>query len=360
MFLSVLSYHQVMPSFLDFMFSYGRQQHAQDFHFSGFRHESRLAVADRGLIVPELDRSGRRIQLCYSLRSVETSSSQPKWPWSVRQLALYHSFDLESGKSTWIVVKGDQLMKNRLMSATKSPNVKDLRCFGSLHDSFSSALATHLLYCDWSAENWRWYINFLEEQVQDITRRTVDVTVSKPVDPVKAIAPFSKSLKMLFHSNKKSRTFTFGRKNTHPQQITPIPLSTVQTVPVGPPAPPQRPPEPIDENSENDQEGFSFGDLQRIQFIEEKANETLLVLKTNANVLAELRDYYSSMMKSEDCPQDLRQQCKGSFARFESRVGSVQHDLLMQQSRLETLLRLLGDRKTLVCHFVRHPFPIIC
>jgi hypothetical protein len=340
-----------MPSFLDFVFSYGRQQHAQDFHFSGFRHESCLALADRRLKVPELDRSGRRIQLCYSFRSVETSSSQPKWPWSVRQLAIYHSFDLESGKSTWIMVKGDQLMKKRLTSASASPNVEELRCFGSLHDSFSSALATHILFCDWSAENWRWYINFLEEQVQDITRRTVDVTVSKPLDPIKAIAPFSKSIQTLFHGNRKSRTFTFGRKAPRSRQTTLIPMSTVQTTPVRPPAPPQRPPEPIDEKGEDDHDGFSFGDLQRIQFIEEKANEALLVLKTNTTVLTELRDYYNSAMQSEDWPQDLRQHCNGNFARFGSRVGSVQHDLQMQLSRLEALLRLLADRKTLVRPF---------
>jgi hypothetical protein len=341
-----------MPSFLDFVFSYGRQQHAQDFHFSGFRHDSRLAVAGRELKVPQLDRSGRRIQLCYSLRSVEKVPTQPKWPWSVRQLALYHSFDIESGKSTWIVVKGDLLMKDRLTSATKSPDVKDLRNFGSLHDALSSALATHLLFCDWSAEDWRWYINFLEEQVQDITRKTVDVAVSKPLDPIKAIAPFSMSIQNLFHSTRKSRTFTFGRKNTLPGQATPIHMSSVRTVPVGAPAPPQQPPEPIDEKGEDDHDGFSFGDLQRIQFIEEKANETLLVLKTNINVLAELRDYYKSVIQSEDCPKDLEQQCSGHFSQFESHVGSVQHDLRMQQSRLETLLRLLADRKTLVCLFL--------
>lgn len=348
MFLSVLSYHQVMPSFLDFAFSYGRQQHAQDFHFGAFRHESRLAVADRGLKVPELGRSGRRLQLSYSLRSVEPSSSHHKWPWSIRQIASYHSFDLEGGQSTWIVVKGDQLMKERLMSATESPNVNDLRRFGTLHECFSSALATHLLLCDWSAENWRWYINFLEEQVQDITRTTVDVAVSKPLDPISAIAPFSMAIQNMFHSKKKWRTFSFGRRSTQREQITLSPLSAVRAEPVGPPAPPQRPPEPIDEKGEDEHEGFSFGDLQRTQFIEEKANETLLVLKTNINVLAELKDYYNSVMQSEDCPQEMREQCKAGFIRFDSRVGSVQHDLRMQQSRLEALLRLLADRKTLV------------
>jgi hypothetical protein len=346
--LYLMSYHQVMPSFLDFMLSYGRHQHAKDFHFSGLRHESRLAIADRGLKVPELGRSGRRIQLCYSFRSVEPSSRQAKWPWSVRQTAAYHSFDLESGQATWIVVKGDQLMRDRLTSATKSSHLADLRSFRVLQDSMSSALATHLIFCDWSAENWRWYINFLEEEVQAITRTTVDVEVSKPLDPISAIAPFSNTLQGLFRIERKSRTFSFGRKKAHAQQKRLPPLSAVPAIPLGPHEPPERPPEPIEEKAEDGHEGFSFGDLQRIQFIEEQANEAVLVLKTNRNVMTELRDYYSWVIQSEDCPPDVKQHCRDRFARFESRIAGGQHDLRMQESRVETLLRLLADRKTLV------------
>jgi hypothetical protein len=348
MYSSLMTYHQVMPSFLDFILSFGRHQHAQDFHFGGFRHESCLADATRGLNVPELGRSGRRIQLCYSFRSVEHSSRQAQWPWSVRQTAAYHSFDLESGQSTWIMVKGDRLMKERFTSATKSPYLGDLRSFGSLQSSLCSALATHLVLVDWSAENWRWFINFLEEQVQAITRRTVDVVVSKPVDPISAISPLAPSPQGFFPNKQRSRTFTFGRKNTHMQQNTPLPMPAVQGVPSGPPEPPERPPEPIEEKGEDGHEGFSFGDLQRIQFIEEQANETLLVLKTNTNVLTELQQFYWSFIQSDDCPRDIKQDCRDGFARFESRIASVKHDLQMQQSRVETLLRLLADRKTLV------------
>jgi hypothetical protein len=343
-----MTYHQVMPSFLDFMLSYGRHQHAQDFHFSGLRHESRLAIAESGFKVPELGRSGRRIQLCYSFRSVEPSPKQANWPWSVRQTATYHSFDLESGQSTWIVVKGNELMRERLTSATRAPNLPNLRSFRTLKDSMCSALATHLIFCDWSAENWRWYVNFLEEEVQAITRTTVDVAVSKPLDPISAIAPFSETLQEVYHIKQKSRTFSFGRKNTVPQQKALAPLTSVRAIPLGPPEPPERPPEPIEVKKENGHEGFSFSDLQRIQFIEEQANEALLVLKTNSIVMTELRDNYGSVMQSEDCPQDLKTNCKDPFARFQSRTASLQHDLRMEQSRVETLLRLLADRKTLV------------
>lgn len=352
MYLSLMTYHQVMPSFLDFVLSYGRHQHAQDFHFGGFKHDSGLPLVQRGLRVPELGRSGRRIQLCYSFRSVEPSARQINWPWSVRQTATYHSLDLESGQSTWIVVKGDQLMHERLTSATKSPHVADLRSFRTLRDSISSSFATHLIFCDWSAENWRWYINFLEDQVQGTTRRTMDIAVSKPIDPISPIESSSILLHSSLHEEAKPRPSRFSWKSTHRQHSTLSPLPAVRSVSSGPPEPPERPPEVASKREEDGRGGFSFEDLQRIQFIEEQANETLLVLKTNMNVLTELTEHYSSVMQSEGCPQEIKQHCRGLFAHFESRVVSTQHDLRMQQSRVETLLRILADRKTLVCIFL--------
>lgn len=340
-----------MPSFLDFIFSFGRHQHSPEIHFGGFRHESCLTDSSRGLKAPEPGRSGCRIQLCYILRTAEIPRHhQQQQQWSLRQTAAYHSLDLENGQSTWIVVKGDQLMQERLTSVTKSPHLKDLRNFGTLQDTLLSALGTHLVLCDWSAENWRWYINFLEKQVQATTRSTVDVSVSKPLDPVSAVSPFSESLQSFFPNKQRSRTFTFGRGNSSMQQKAPLPTSAARNIPPGPPGPPEppeRPPEPIEEK-EDGHEGFTFGDLQRIQVIEEQANEALLVLRTNSNVLTEMRGYYGSFMHSNDCPLDIQQHCQDGYARFESRIASILHDLQMQQSRVESLLRLLADRKSLV------------
>jgi hypothetical protein len=164
------TYHQVMPAFADFLFPFGRQQYAQDFHFSGFCHTTRLAVGQRGLKLPEIGRSGRDIQMCYNLKSVEPSKSQPQWPWSVRHTAVYHSFDVESGNSFWVFVKGDQLMKKRIEAATRTDGSEALTSFSSLGACFASALAAHLVVFDWCRENWRWYINFLENGLQKSTR----------------------------------------------------------------------------------------------------------------------------------------------------------------------------------------------
>lgn len=93
---------------------------------------------------------------------------------------------------------------------------------------------------------------------------------------------------------------------------------------------------------------FSFSDLQKINFIEEKAKETLFVLKTNINVLTELREHYQFIADSEHFSQELKSKCKGDVLRFDKRIAVVVNDHRMQQSRVETLLSLLDAWKSLV------------
>src|ERR1700731_4228660 len=78
----MLTYYQVMPAYLDFIFPFGLQEYAQDFHFSGFREETHLLLAEKSLQITELGRSGRDMCMCYSLKSVERSEAQD-WPWSI-------------------------------------------------------------------------------------------------------------------------------------------------------------------------------------------------------------------------------------------------------------------------------------
>ena len=97
-----------------------------------------------------------------------------------------------------------------------------------------------------------------------------------------------------------------------------------------------------------DPQEFSFSDLQRLQFIEEKAKETLLVLKINVNILTDLKQYYKSLVDSEGWPKDLIRNGARNIHRFETRLDSFKSNIHMQQLRVETLLQLLTDRKSLV------------
>jgi hypothetical protein len=170
MLLRTLSYHQVMPSYLDFIFVFGSQSEPRDLRYSGFREQTLLSSPARGLSVPSLGRSGRQFQLCYNLKAVacisplETPTKQKRW--SIRQAAFHHQFDVVEGTTLWIVTKGDLEIKDRVEDMTGLDGRLDDRAFGTLQECFQSSLAVHLLYCQWSVEEWRWYVQWLEDIIE--------------------------------------------------------------------------------------------------------------------------------------------------------------------------------------------------
>lgn len=386
MLMSVLTYHQVMPAFLDFLFPFGLQGYSQDFDFSGFRQQTTLSDFDRLLTIPEVGRSGRGYQFCYSLKAVEESRSEIEWPWSIRQTAIHHSFDVDHGRANWIVIKGDQLMKNRIRLAIKDTGLtgtSDLHC---VDRAFVSTLVIHMVICDWSCESWRWYINFLREKFQGTTRGTVTSIVEESSTPASKImlepgrqcncfrrqtslstpksrktrmraSPWSRVLKNTYTTAAFSRTTTkmTNDEQEQPSRITSTPFKTSTTV--APPGLQASPASPCDitDHVESSPSEYSFDDWQKAQFIEEKANDVLLVLKTNMQVLADLRQYYHENAYCEDWPRELKLRCSSDISRFEKYIIGVEKKHQMQQQRVELLLRSMADRKSLV-----HPWITSC
>lgn len=353
-----------MPSFLDFLFSFGAQHHAKDFYFTGFRHNTHLSAPEKNLAIPTLGRSGRILQLCYSLRSVEASKDQEKWPWSIRGTAAHHTFDFETGRTNWLIVKGEggASMKERIITETSSQSGYAVNKYDTRDQAFSSSMSTHLLLCNWSVENWRWYINFMEQEVQEITRKTLSVKVAKPqaeskpkllwirtdtgvlVPPNKTST--SKSLKSL--TTKRQPTFPPVKMAEKPSTQNP----SAPPGPTGPPGPPGPPPSMLPPASNNDpfqpDSEFSFEDLQRIEYIEEHANQALLVITLNSSILLALSQHYESVVESKSLPHDIKTKCAIDFRHFVDRISDISAETQRQKARVETLLCLLGDRKALV------------
>lgn len=334
-----------MPAFLDFLFPFGKQQYMQGFHFSGFRHEDRLSTGRRGLDIQELGRTGRDIRVCYGLKSVEPSRARDDWPWSIRQTATYHSLDVETGKSLWIIIKADQLIKRRMEAATKPRGTYRIDSFGSSINALTSSLSAHLILFDWCGENWRWYINFLEQGLENTTRRTRLIRFDTPTSVLT-----KNSITLQGNQDVASSSLTTEKTGlslssqhaTHQSRRAPQKQS-----------PPTILPEPtatsvLAAEQSDGEADFSFSDLQHVQFLEEKVNEILLVLEANINVISELKEHYQEVVASEDFPYVLRQECAGDIKRFWQGITSTVSDLRMQYSRTKTLLQTLTDRKSLV------------
>ena len=370
------THFQVMPEFVEFLFPFGFRSYAQDFYFSGFRQRTQLAEQGRNA-TPNPKPTDKRFQICFNLKSVEPSDSDV---WSIRHCAVHHSFDLREVRTSWIILKGDELMKRRIESATSDRGPHQPSEFDSLSGAFKASLQTHLIFCDWSAENWRWYINSLEDKFQAMTRRTFSAPLHVPfllpaatdqfeLKPrtntqrtnTSKISMFSRTLTQM--TEKASPRTAIKHQKSAPQTYENPETGISQPLPPGEEDDeegddePQSPRRPNDVKVEDETREFSFSKLRKVHQVAEKANEAVLVLRQNIIVLTQLRQYYRSISRRKDFPRDLAKSCKDAIDEFELRMDGVENDLQTQILRLETLLRLLEDRKTLVRHTIQSTEP---
>ena len=174
MLVRILTYYQVMPNFLDFLLLFGSHQHSREKGFSGFRAE--LMFDRQSLQVDDLGRSGRYFQLCYNLKTIakqmnSIQSTDSDCQWSVRQGAIHHQFDACKGTALWIITRAGLDIKKRIESMTGKSGRDEERAFQTPEHCFRSSLAVHLLLCHWSSENWRSYLQWLEDSVANEVRK---------------------------------------------------------------------------------------------------------------------------------------------------------------------------------------------
>ncbi|KAK5729694.1 hypothetical protein LTR17_011771 [Elasticomyces elasticus] len=334
-----------MPAFLDFTFPFGRQHNARDFHFSGFRSNSHTLTLEKSLWIPELGRSGLQIEMCYSLKSVERSSD-PQQPWAIRQCSVYHAYDMQRHRMTWIMIKANRLIQKAVTQRLQETS--DMYCDATRgSQTLACALVVHQTLASWADENWHWYINDLEVAVHQRTIRTVciplesTVTGTEPTTiaytrPPNQTRPKARSWSL--HSLRK------GMRSAS----TYFPWRTGE-IAVGGLITETRPEdfhavqEPGDARAIDD---FTFDDMQQMQYFEERANEALWVLKSNSNVLKDLDREYASLPSGMS---EIKTMGEGTeLDDFSRSIQDVTKDLMMQESRVESLLRLLADRKTLL------------
>jgi len=350
--LSVLcTYHMLSPIFLELLFLFGKQNYAKDFYLSGFRSMENFSQSVNNILsLPNLGRSGLDFQLCYNLRSVESTLYPEDWPWSIRQTMVHHSFDTRTGRTIWLMVKGNKLIRERFSKALKIPQSSDLNCFSTQLETFSASLTVHLILCEWSRENWASYISFIEDQFQRKTRSALNTPTIQHGHRIKPSEPPIRSTTvpsppMINQGTRRANTvlsptavlrglrrFTFletkGSSVVLDTDITDAPS--------------------IRSKVEIERPSFCLDDLLSIQDLEEKANETLLVMNSNISIMEDIRNYYISLLENHDFPTPLQTDAKHTVNRFAGGVKSVIHDLELQKARLQTLSTMIADRKAMV------------
>jgi hypothetical protein len=274
-------------------------------------------------------------------------------PWSIRHTAVYHSLDLETGKAFWIIVKGDELIKERIRDSVGSSRIpKQVDELDSKGNAFATSLDTHMVICDWCSEHWRWYISYLEEMLRKKTGLSLAVMLDSPQSPGTEKSRKVATTSTLLHAFSEKRGWSNSTLKTSP--TSPKQSLNSSTGPfIGPPPPPDSPlcsnalhssqMQPVVSNH------YSFTDFQEVQLTAERVNEVLLVLESNISVLTKVQEHYHTVSQSEHWPKELHHDRRIWLGRFEKRITSIINDLQTQQSRATTLLRLVTDRKALVC-----------
>ena len=354
---------QFMPEYIDFILSFGERHIADDFCSPGFRQRTYLTSHHyvSGSIPSTVET--KWFQICYTLKSVEPSDTDG---WSIRQCAIHHTFDLTTGQIAWAVVKGNDLIKRRIESAAGDGGSLQAVNFHTIDRAFEASLRTHLFFCDWSIEHWRWYLNSLEKKFQETAGNALSAPInadqfrmrSRTNTQVTAKSKQSILDRILTPTSYKDSIPPAA--NYHPQ------ASRTYLNPETGYVQPQPPAE--DEDDDGDQPGldasnpddetrdFSFGRLRNVHGIARNVDEALLVLKQNIVVLAQLKAYYGRISRRKKFPTEVASSCGDAIEDFQSWVEGIENDMQMQVLRLGTLLTLIEDRKTLV----HTPYPNKC
>ena len=287
-------------------------------------------------------------------------SSQGGWPWSSRDCIINHAFDLENIRTTWVMIKGDALIKDRIESATKYRSPAELSSLQTLDRAFASTLITHLIVVFWASENWDQFISFIESKFHEISRRTVSNEIDIPPMIVKEIrsdpSPRSNrtetglsprsvtsgsfcrpparidSFKSMF---KKSRDLLTQQDDYMETGLNHFSLPAIK--------------ETVRVNFETrGQQGFSFGDLQALHHLHDKAKEAILILLLNKKIMSQLSQFYRTTVGSSQFPVAISRSCKDDLKSFESRIEEIKDDLHSYVMKLETLVEYIAECKTLV------------
>lgn len=341
----LFTFFQVMPQFMTCIIPFGQREHSHDGTTTSFQSWNRLQKTSCGVQVSGVGRSGQRLEHCYGLRSVERANSQPEWPWSTRLCSVHHSMDLEFGTSNFVVVKANKLIQ-RLIEDTAAAEPTDHKSSSSMPVlSLVYALQVHSLIVTWCGNNWPQYVEFLAGTLQDMTRSTLAATLEK--EQVQLVSQDNDMELPTHMSTHHSYDLELDEKPARLRRIASSFRSHVDRIPTFKSERSTKQAMPSIERVPVAHHTFSFKDLPRIHFIEEKVNEALDILENNEEVLDDLKCDYELVFSARPELQNSSE-CETALAQFVKTVAAVQKGMRRQRTRLERILKLLASRKALV------------
>jgi hypothetical protein len=338
MFKYLCTYQQIPPSFLSCLYSFRRSHSAQEWrNLPQFNDDNTLLSAEDDILPLErMGLSGREIRYSFVLRSVESSSSIPNRSWGIRQLAVYHSFDIKNGQSFWVTCKGNSLNEELFQEALNENKSLQSSVLKSVPQAFSSSLEALTMLIDWCDDDWIFYINELFDGIKPLVDKARTPAIkdeSVITKDVKIITGLAES-----PSQRLSHMTSLESGSTHSQ-------SNEKEDPWG------------DLNDRVKRlerlEVFSFDELQKLQQGLETIQEALLVLKLNNQVIRQIREHYQCLMTQYRLPalKEIKKGCGDSFLQYCRHSRNIEANVDAHQAQLNALLLLVKESKEMVSYW---------
>ena len=216
---------------------------------------------------------------------------------------------------------------------------------------------------DWAAENWENFIDFIDEKHHEISRRAISDEIDIPPTIIRSdkSSSFQESKQTRTDLGARSVTLGLSRIPHHPPES---PTSILKKDKGSPPItvtawdaeakdvlPTTKKTMRVDFDSRGQQD-FCFSDLQKLQFIQDKANEAILVLKLNTRVTAQIWNFYCIALPLQQA--SITGQREEDLKVFASRTEVLQDDLNTFVLKLETLVESIAGSKQLVSDPICH------
>ena len=293
----LLSYHQVMPEYISFISVFGRQEGPADPLFSDFCEQTMLGKPISGLKIDHLGRSGRYYQLCYNFKAPgRVDDPKDSAPWSIRQAAFHHQFDVEKGTTLWLTTRGGIDLYERVKYLTDSYGRLEDRDFSTPTSSFRATLPIHLLHASWASEQWKPYVRWLTTTVEHRVRLGLLTMPSAALE----VANVSQTGVAVYGERSQSEY----RHDYTPDK------------------------------------------LRLIQFLEDDITLTISVLDSNLQVMVSLRDYYLQLLENKDF--DLKTSCRDYVGGFAQELNGFIKSIKTEHTRVKFLVKIVADRKNMV------------
>ncbi|KAH6613722.1 hypothetical protein B0J18DRAFT_470055 [Chaetomium sp. MPI-SDFR-AT-0129] len=385
----LLTYHQVMPSFVDLICTFQSREIPLDYAL--FRRENYLDRDSPTLRLPHLGRSGIQIQHAFNLLTVERTDlgKQEFNQWPLRHATLYHSLDLETGRAVYLGMKGNSELALRIKEAGQSNRHMLATTPRTREKSFIASLQVHLIMLEWCGENWNEYI---EEKLVSFQEYSTNVKIA-PVEDVAAPAKIAAT----FQRRTLSRHAGVARQTSRRSSGFNRHDSIAEEESEG-----QQPPSPsrdslpsptrtdsgrsfstfmrrvtsgfgnVRDGQEQDgldattekhkreddtlmarlamlEERFSMTELQNLSWKSREIERSLMALDQTVQVVSQVEEQYRTVIASHAYNTLLdTAQCESEVAAFFRRVHNLQSELAIYRRRMQDLSRSVNEDKNLV------------